>query len=77
VTGRIPLLAAVVITICGVGVIVLTALGAHGVLSQYLWPANAVIWCWLWYAEKGTSRRLRGELDAALLMRRRNSGWLS
>lgn len=76
-SARISLALAIAMTICGVGVIVLTALGAHGVLSQYLWPAIAVIWCWLWYAEKGTSRRLRGELDAALLMRRRDGGWLS
>jgi hypothetical protein len=76
-TARIGLVTAVVITICGAGVIVLAALGANGVLSKYLWPANAMIWCWLWYAEQRTSRRLRGELDAAMLMRRRASGGLS
>jgi hypothetical protein len=70
-------LAAIVMTICGASAIATTALGAHTVLEAYLWPANAMIWCWCWYDASRTSRRLRGELDAALLMRRRNSGWLS
>lgn len=59
-TGRIHLLVAVIFTICGAGSIALAALGAHGALGYYLWPANAVIWCWCWYGADRTSRRLTG-----------------
>ena len=55
-SGRIPLLASIVITVCGVGSIALSALGAHGFLGPYLWPASAVVWCWLWYGQTRTKR---------------------
>jgi hypothetical protein len=60
VTGRINLLSAVILTICGAGAITLAALGGHSVLGNYLWPANAMIWCWLWYGATRTNRRLAG-----------------
>ena len=50
-SGRITLAGVIVVTICGVGSIVLSALGAHGFLVPYLWPASAVLWCWLWYGQ--------------------------
>jgi len=68
-SARIPLAAAIVITICGVGSIALAALGAHGFLVPYLWPANAVVWCWLWYGMTRVNRRLREHLDAARRVR--------
>lgn len=59
-TGRINLLVASIFTILAAGSIALSALGAHGFLGYYLWPANAVIWCWLWYWADRTNRRLTG-----------------
>jgi hypothetical protein len=76
-TARISLLAAIAVTICGAASIALAALGGPSVLGKYLWPASAVISCWYWYAAERASRRLRSELDAALLMRRRATGGLS
>ena len=54
--GRSSLAAVVITTICGVGSITLTALGAHGFLVPYLWPAAAVSWCWIWYGADRASR---------------------
>ena len=59
-SGRIPLLAAVITTICGAGSIALSALAGHSALGAYTWPANAVIWCWCWYGMTRTNRRLMG-----------------
>lgn len=59
-TGRMHLLMAVIMTICGTSSIALALLGANGWMGKYIWPANAMIWCWLWYGATQTNRRLVG-----------------
>ena len=60
VSARIPLLAAVITTICGTGAIALALAGANGWMGKYTWPGIAVIWSWSWYGATQTNRRLTG-----------------
>jgi len=66
---RGQLLLAIFMTVCGVSSMVLAALGGPSVIAEYIWPANAVVWTWNWYAMTRTNRRLREHLDAARRVR--------
>jgi hypothetical protein len=74
---RIDLLMAIFTTICGAVAIAAAAVAGYSTVSAYVWPVTAMIWCWCWYGMTRLNRRLQGQVDDALTMRRRTAGGAS